>query len=119
MHLTALSKGSVESLVKWVKGNFLPGRTFQDDEDLTVQASTWQEQAHTRPAAATGEPPLARLAAEAHKGGSLPPTCRTYFRHPLSLHLAHSHLRCSSILVMEATENWEGDDSASAVTCRV
>ncbi len=34
-------KGSVESLVKWVKGNFLPGRAFQDDADLTTQASTW------------------------------------------------------------------------------
>ena len=71
-------KGSVESLVKWVKGNFLPGRSFQDDEDLTVQASTWQEQANTRPSAATGEPPLARLVAEAHKGGSLPPTASDY-----------------------------------------
>ena len=27
-------KGSVESLVKWVKGNFLAGRAFADDADL-------------------------------------------------------------------------------------
>ena len=27
-------KGSVESLVKWVKGNFLAGRVFADDADL-------------------------------------------------------------------------------------
>jgi transposase len=34
-------KGSVEALVKWVKGNFLPGRTFADDTDLLVQAGEW------------------------------------------------------------------------------
>src|ERR671932_876929 len=68
----ANQKGSVESLVKWVKGNFLPGRSFRDDEDLSTQASSWQAQGNTRPSAATGEPPLARLAAEALKGGSLP-----------------------------------------------
>ena len=61
-----------------VKGNFLPGRTFQDDADLTTQASTWQDQANARPSAATGEPPLVRLAAEALKGGSLPPTAADY-----------------------------------------
>ena len=71
-------KGSVESLVKWVKGNFLPGRTFQDDDDLTAQATTWQDQANTRPSAATGEPPLVRLPAEALKGGSLPATACDY-----------------------------------------
>src|ERR671932_970918 len=65
-------KGSVESLVKWVKGNFLPGRTFQDDADLSVQATCWQDQANTRPSAATAVPPVERLAAEALKGGSLP-----------------------------------------------
>ncbi len=71
-------KGSVESLVKWVKGNFLPGRTFRDDDDLTAQATTWQDQANTRPSAATGEPPLARLPAEALRGGGLPPTAQDY-----------------------------------------
>ncbi len=71
-------KGSVESLVKWVKGNFLPGRAFQDDADLTTQASTWQDQANARPSAATGAPPVVRLAAEALKGGSLPPTAADY-----------------------------------------
>ena len=71
-------KGSVESLVKWVKGNFLPGRTFRNDDDLTAQATTWQARANTRPSAATGEPPLARLPAEALKGGGLPPTAKDY-----------------------------------------
>ena len=71
-------KGSVESLVKWVKGNFLPGRTFRDDDDLTAQATTWQDQANTRASAATSEPPLARLTTEARKGGRLPPTTHDY-----------------------------------------
>ena len=71
-------KGSVESLVKWVKGNFLPGRTFQDDGDLAAQATSWQHQANTRPSAATGEPPQARLAAEARNGGSLPASAQDY-----------------------------------------
>ncbi len=71
-------KGSVESLVKWVKGNFLPGRSFVDDPDLATQAVAWCEQANTRPSAATGEAPNRRLALEAAKGGALPPTAHDY-----------------------------------------
>src|SRR5919202_2819630 len=71
-------KGSVESLVKWVKGNFLPGRSFQDDGDLAAQATSWQEQANTRPSAATGAPPLVRLPIEGQQGGSLPPAAQDY-----------------------------------------
>lgn len=71
-------KGSVESLVKWVKGNFLPGRVFADDPDLTVQTGDWTTQANTRSSSATGEPPLARLPHEAAKGGQLPPTAHDY-----------------------------------------
>ena len=76
--MTALSKGSVESLVKWVKGNFLPGRSFADDADLTTQADGWTTQANTHPSSDTGEPPLARLHLEAAKGGVLPPTAHDY-----------------------------------------
>src|SRR2546430_3540667 len=65
-------KGSVESLVKWVKGNLLPGRTFADDGDLAAQAADWVAHANARPSAATGDAPLARLPAEAGKGGPLP-----------------------------------------------
>ena len=53
-------KGSVESLVKWVKGDGLLGRTFADDRDLAVQMVTWVAEANARPNAATGVPPLAR-----------------------------------------------------------
>jgi transposase len=71
-------KGSVESLVKWVKGSLLPGHRFADDADLAAHTAEWVAQANRRPSAATGEPPLARLPAEAAKGGALPPTAHDY-----------------------------------------
>ena len=71
-------KGSVESLVKWVKGNFLPGRRFADDDDLTDQAAAWCQFANTRPSSATGEAPLSWLPREAARGGSLPPMAHEY-----------------------------------------
>ncbi len=71
-------KGSVESLVKWVKGNVLPGRVFGGDADLQDQAAAWQEGANARPSSATGVPPLARLAEEAAQGGALPATAQDY-----------------------------------------
>lgn len=74
----ANQKGSVEALVKWVKGNFLPGRGFADDADLAAQATDWVAQANARPSAATGEAPLARLPREAARGGALPASAADY-----------------------------------------
>jgi hypothetical protein len=37
----ANQKGTVENGVKFVKGNFLAGRTFHDDEDLSMQLTEW------------------------------------------------------------------------------
>jgi hypothetical protein len=71
-------KGSVESLVKWVKGNFLVGRTFADDADLASQCTEWLQYANTRPSQATEVPPLERLVEEAAKGGQLPATAHDY-----------------------------------------
>jgi len=71
-------QGSVEALVKWVKGSFLPGRTFADDADLAAQLADWLGYANSRPSAATGTPPQDRLAAEAAQGGPLPATVRDY-----------------------------------------
>jgi transposase len=68
----ANQKGSVESLVKWVKGNFLAGRSFTDDADLADQNADWLVAANERPNAATNEPPNRRLPVEATKGGALP-----------------------------------------------
>ena len=76
-------KGSVESLVKWVKGNFLAGRVFADDADLGAQCGAWLTYANTRPSQATDVAPLARLVEEAAKGGSLPMRAVDYgFAHP-------------------------------------
>ena len=74
----ANQKGSVESLVKWVKGNFLAGRLFADDTDLELQTAEWLLAANTRPSQATNEPPHQRLAREAAKGGVLPACAHDY-----------------------------------------
>jgi transposase len=66
-------KGSVENLVKFVKGNFLPGRSFHDDTDLAEQCQQWLIQVNTqRESDATGEFPEVRLAEEQRKFGRLP-----------------------------------------------
>ncbi len=76
-------KGSVEALVKWVKGNFLAGREFANDVDLAQQCADWLASANTRPSQATATPPLARLVEEAAAGGPLPETAADYgFLHP-------------------------------------
>src|SRR5258707_15755857 len=57
-------KGSVESLVKFVKINFLAGRSFIDDADLQVQCTDWQDSYNsTLPSQPTDVPPAALLAA--------------------------------------------------------
>jgi transposase len=74
----ANQKGSVESLVKFVKGNFLAGRDFADDADLARQSVAWLEAVNTRPSRATDVAPNDRLAAEAAHGGPLPATASDY-----------------------------------------
>jgi transposase len=74
----ANQKGSVENLVKWVKGNFLPGRGFADDADLASQASQWAADANVRKNNATDEPPNDRLPMEAARGYKLPVTAADY-----------------------------------------
>ena len=71
-------KGSVEALVKWVKGNFLPGRIFSDDLDLAEQTREWLAMANSRASAATGIPPSDRVREEAKTGGRLPATAADY-----------------------------------------
>jgi transposase len=76
-------KGSVESLVKWVKGNFLAGRVFTDEADLATQCQAWLTYANTRPSQATDVAPLARLVEETAHGGPLPVSASDYgFAHP-------------------------------------
>src|SRR5437763_6155574 len=72
-------KGAVENLVKFVKGNFLGGRTFYDDADLTEQCRAWLRQVNAeRPSEATGLPPAVRLAEEQPKFGPLPVVTSDY-----------------------------------------
>jgi transposase len=62
----AQTKGKVESGVKYVKRNFLPGRTFRDLEDFNDQLKVWQaEIADLREHGTTHEPPIQRFAREA------------------------------------------------------
>jgi hypothetical protein len=72
-------KGAVENLVKFVKGNFLPGRTCYDDADLAEQCNAWLRQVNTeRPSDATGEPPAVLLAQEQPQFGPLPGVASDY-----------------------------------------
>jgi hypothetical protein len=72
-------KGSVENLVKFVKANFLSGRTFHDDADLAEQCQQWLVQVNTqRQSDATGQVPAALLAEEQHKFGALPEQAHDY-----------------------------------------
>ncbi len=72
-------KGSVESLVKFVKINFLAGRSFIDDADLQAQCVEWQNSDNTtRPSQATDVTPMTRLVEEVAKGYPLPTTATDY-----------------------------------------
>jgi len=50
-------KGTVENGVAFVKGNFLAGRTFRDDEDLSMQLSEWLVERNSQKCQAHGHPP--------------------------------------------------------------
>ena len=59
-------KGIVESGVKYLKGNFLPLRTWRDMADLNAQAKTWvMQEAGTRCHGSTRKRPLDLFALEA------------------------------------------------------
>ena len=67
-------KGIVEAGVKYVKGNFLPTRTFRDLADLNAQARRWVlEIAGLRVHGTTREPPLERYERERALLQPLPP----------------------------------------------
>ncbi len=72
-------KGAVENLVKFVKGNLLPGRSFYDDADLAEQCQQWLHHVNAeRESCATGEAPAVLLAEEQPKFGPLPATAADY-----------------------------------------
>jgi transposase len=72
-------KGSVENLVKYVKGNFLAGRTFYDDADLAEQCEQWLRFVNSeRSNDATGALPADWLAQEQLQFGPLPACAADY-----------------------------------------
>ena len=72
-------KGAVENLVKYVKGNFIAGRTFHDDTDLAEQCLQWLSHVNMeRPSDATGKAPVVRLVEEQAHFGALPVTAQDY-----------------------------------------
>lgn len=72
-------KGAVENLVKFVKENFLPGRSFHDDRDLAEQCQQWRRRVNEeRPSDATGQPPISLLEEEQPHFGPLPESASDY-----------------------------------------
>jgi transposase len=72
-------KGAVESLVKFVKGNFLAGRTFYDNADLDQECAGWLHQVNAvRPSDATEQIPAVRLAEERLAFGPLAAVAHDY-----------------------------------------
>jgi transposase len=72
-------KGAVENLVKYVKGNFIAGRSFHDDTDLAEQCTQWLHHVNTeRPSDATGQEPVVRLTQEQATFSALPATAQDY-----------------------------------------
>lgn len=72
-------KGSVENLVKFVKQNFLVGRSFRDDTHLAEEATDWLAHVNgTRASAATERTPLERLREEQPRLGPLPAGAHDY-----------------------------------------
>ena len=88
MQFSTYDKGVVESGVKYVKGNFLPTRTFRDLTDLNEQARRWVlEEAGVRIHGTTRQQPLERFLVEKPLMRPLPdvpPDLGTW--HRLKLH---------------------------------
>jgi len=66
-------KGSVENLVKWVKGSFFKVRRFHDRADLERQLLEWLREVNTvRPSRATNVIPALRMEEERRRLRALP-----------------------------------------------
>ncbi len=75
----ANQKGAVENLVKFVKHNFLAGRSFYDDTDLAQESAAWLDYVNQeRPSDATEQVPSLLLAEEQRKFGPLPTIAYNY-----------------------------------------
>lgn len=58
------TKGKVEKLVDYTKGNFFLGLEFTDLEDLNMKARAWMDRVNSQPHSTTKEAPLERLKKE-------------------------------------------------------
>ncbi len=71
-------KGTVENGVKFVKGNFLAGRTFRDDEDLSMQSTQWLSERNNQKCQALGRTPNELLPKEREALEPLAETSESY-----------------------------------------
>jgi transposase len=72
-------KGSVENLVKYVKGNFLQGRRVHDDRDLEEETAAWLHRVNgVRVNQATDQIPNTLLAEERRRFKPLPAVAQDY-----------------------------------------
>ncbi len=62
----ARTKGKVERPIRYVRENFVYGRTFLNDADLDAQRERWVEKANRRVHGTTREVPLERFEGERH-----------------------------------------------------
>ena len=105
-------KGIVEAGVKYVKGNFLPTRTFRDLTDLNAQARRWvMEEAGTRVHGTTREQPLVLYALEAPLLRRLPavaPELGTWHRVVLhrDCHVQHDRAFYSAPFALAGKTLW-------------
>jgi hypothetical protein len=71
-------KGAVENLVGFVKHNFIPERTFEDDADLADQQDVWLDRVNHEASQAHGVPPADVLPTEHAAFGPLTTTAADY-----------------------------------------
>jgi transposase len=105
-------KGIVESGVKYLKGNFLPTRTFRDLADLNAQACHWvMHEAGTRVHGTTREQPLVLYALERPLLSRLPavtPDLGTWHRVVLhrDCHVQHDRAFYSAPFALAGKTLW-------------
>ena len=115
-------KGIVEAGVKYLKGNFLPLRSFRDLPDLNAQACTWvMEQAGRREHGTTRREPLELFALERALMMALPaiaPDLGTWHRVTVhrDCHVKHDNALYSAPFGLVGTKLWlRATDNAVAL----
>jgi transposase len=68
----AQAKGALERSHRFMRSNFLPGRTFANPTDFQLQLDGWCERVNRRVHRTTREVPIERLVVERERMGALP-----------------------------------------------